>query len=130
MPRVSGGINSISRVKIVAAVVVGIILLASLAVIFISPLVFGKPYFVVHTANGEIYVGRASWTPRFHLTDVYLLQATSPSDLSATPGTNFQMVPLSSTPWAPKKIYFERNQIIFYGPIDEKSSVAATLQNR
>lgn len=124
--------------KIAAAVVVGIILLVFLAVIFIFPLVLGRSYFVVYTANGEIYVGKASWTPRFHLTDAYILQATGPSGPSATsagsgqatPGNNFQMVPLSSTPWAPKKVYFERNQIIFYGPIDEKSSVAATLQSR
>ena len=133
MPRVSTRINSISKIKIAAVVIAGMVFLVSLTVIFISPLVFGKPYFVVYTANGEIYVGKASLIPRFHLTDAYLLQATSPPNLSPPaggPGTNFQMVPLSSTPWAPKKIYFGQNQIIFYGPIDENSSVAATLQNR
>lgn len=130
MSGVNSRINSISKIKIVVAIFVGVTLSALLAVIFVFPLVFEKPYYVVYAANGEIYVGQASWIPRFHLTDTYILQATNPSDLSKTPGTNFQMVPLSSTPWAPKKVYFERNQIIFYGPIDEKSSVAATLRNR
>ena len=138
MPRVSvkvkpseakiGGMDRDKKI-IVAVVIVGALLLALLAVIFISPLAFGKPYFVVYTANGEIFVGKASWFPRFNLTDVYIVQTGVPLP-DAAPGSNLQLVPLTDTPWAPKKLYFEQGQVVFYGPIDEGSNVAQALKNR
>ena len=118
-----------SKVLIVAIVVVGALLLALLAVTFVSPLVFGKPYFVVYTTNGEIFVGKASWFPRFNLTDVYIVQTGIPAP-DAPPGSNLQLVPLKDTPWSPKKLYFEGDQVIFYVPVDEGSNVAQALKNR
>lgn len=113
----------------IAVVAVGIILLALLAVIFVYPLVFGKPYFVVYTANGEIFVGKASWFPRFSLTDVYIVQ-TDVSAPEVASGSNLRLASLKDTPWSPRKLYLEREQIIFYGPIDEGSNVVQALKNR
>lgn len=136
MPKVSStlksgpiGKSTAIRTAIIAGVVVGIILLLLLSVIFISPLAFGKPYVVVYTANGEIFVGNASWFPRFSLTDVYIVQ-TGVALPDAPLGSNLQLVPLKDTPWSPKKLYFEEEQIVFYGPIEEGSSVAQALKNR
>lgn len=135
MPRVNP-VAKLSPIKdqpdrkiIIAVIIIGAVLLALLAVTFIFPLAFEKPYFVVYTTNGEIFVGKASWFPRFNLTNAYIVQTGVPAP-EAAPGSNLQLVPLRDTPWSPKKLYFERGQIIFYGPIDEKSNVAATLQNR
>jgi len=138
MPSISTEVNLIesktgggskNRITVIAAIIIAIILLALLALIFMPPLVFGKPYFVVYTANGEIYVGKASWFPRFYLTDVYLLQTSTPLE-GAPPGSNLQLVPLRDAPWSPKKLYFQEDQIVFYGPVDEASSVAQSLKNR
>ncbi len=111
-----------------SVIIAGIIALVLVVAIVVIPLLFGRSYFVIYLVNGEIYIGKASWFPRFHLTEAYLFQA------NPTPGSedngNFQLVPLSSTLWSPKKLYFEKGQIIFSGPIDEKSRVAETLRSR
>lgn len=135
MPRVSASTklnlvkdsvkNPVNKAVITAVVVIGAVLLVLLAVTFISPLAFGKPYFVVYSANGEIFVGKASWFPKFSLTDAYIVQSGIP-----TPeGGGLQLVPLKDTPWSPKKLYFEEDQIIFYGPVDEGSNVAQALKS-
>lgn len=118
-----------NRAIIVAVVVVGALLLALLAVIFISPLAFGKPYFVVYTTNSEVFIGKVAWIPRFNLTDVYIVQTGMPLP-DVAPGSNLQLVPLKDTPWSPKKLYFERGQVVFYGPIEEGSDVATALKSR
>ena len=133
MPRVNpvAKLNPIrdksDRKIIIAVIITGAVLLSLLAVTFISPLAFGKPYFVVYTTNGEIFVGKASWFPRFNLTDAYIIQSGVPGPDVAG---GLQLVPLRDTPWSPKKLYFERSQIIFYGPVSEESSVAQTLKSR
>lgn len=128
MPRVNAKVSS-NKTLVIVAVIVGMLLLGFLAAIFIPPLIFGKPYFAVYTTNGEIFVGKASWFPRFNLTDVYIVQ-TGVSAPEAPPGGNLQLVPLRDAPWSPKKLYFERGQVVFYGPIDEGSDVATALENR
>lgn len=135
MPRASSSAkssvkaDSINRKTIIVAVVAVVILLVLLAVVFISPLVFGRSYFIVYTVRGEIFVGKASWFPRLNLTDVYIVQ-TSVVTPEGIPGGNLQLVPLKDTPWSPKKVYFERDQIIFYGPVEEGSGVAQALKGR
>lgn len=128
MPRVNAKVSP-NKTIVIVAVTAGVLLLGLLAVIFISPLVFGKPYFAVYTTNGEIFVGKASWFPRFNLTDVYIVQTGVPAP-EAAPGSNLQLVPLKDMPWSPKKLYFERGQVVFYGPIDEGSNVAQALKSR
>ena len=113
-----------SKTLVIAAVIVGAVLLALLAVTFVAPLAFGKPYFVVYTTNGEIFVGKASWFPKFNLTEAYIVQSGIPSP----DGSGLQLVSLKDTPWSPKKLYFEEDQVIFYGPIDEGSNVAQALK--
>ena len=114
-----------NRTLVIAAIIIGVILLALLAVTFISPLAFGKPYFVVYTANGEVFVGKASWFPKFNLTEAYIVQSGIPNPET---GGGLQLVPLKDTPWSPKKLYFEEEQVVFYGPIDEGSNVAQALK--
>ena len=119
--------TQLDRTVIVAVIIIGAVILALLAVTFISPLALGKPYFVVYTTNGEIFVGKASWFPRFNLTDAYIVQSGTPSPELAG---GLQLVSLRDTPWSPKKLYFERGQIIFYGPVSEESIVTQTLRSR
>lgn len=88
---------------------------------------FNKPYSVVYLATGEIYVGKLSTFPRMELDDVYLIQnVRDPNDQTKS---SFQLVPLKSALWAPVKLYLNRDQVVFSGPVSETSQVAQTLKN-
>ena len=87
-----------------------------------------QSYSVVYLSTGEIYIGKLSYFPkRFKLNDAYRLQAVKdPADETKT---NFQLTPLDEALWSPKELYLNRDQIVFYGPIEESSKAGEALQN-
>jgi len=89
---------------------------------------FNKPYSVVYLDSGEIYVGRLSTLPRLILDDAYILQIVPNEEDPAKSG--FQLTPLSSTLWAPKRIYLNKDHVIFTAEVRDDSQVAQTLKGK
>lgn len=92
-----------------------------------------KPWSVIYLASGEIYVAKISHFPKLWISsDAYLLQVVK-TPVETEEGTqetetNFQLTPVKEALWAPKKLYLNRDQIVFYGPISETSQIAETLR--
>lgn len=83
-------------------------------------------YSVVYLTNGEIYIGKPISFSEVRLTDIYLLQVIK--DSQDPTKSNFQLQPLKQMIWSPKELYFEKNNILFYGPLEETSRIAETLR--
>ncbi len=107
-------------------VLVGIILVVFLVFMLISAKNPGnKGYSVIYLSTGEVYLGKISNFPRMTMKDGYILQivkdATDPSKSS------FQLNPLKEAVWSPTKLFLNRDQVLFYGPINKDSKVAQGL---
>ena len=89
---------------------------------------FNKPYSVVYLDTGEIYVGRLSTFPRLVLDDGYILQIVPNEDDPAQ--TGFQLAPLSSTLWAPKRVYLNEDHVVFSAEVRDDSQVSQTLKGK
>ena len=89
---------------------------------------FNKPYSVVYLSSREIFVGRLSTLPRLTLDDAYILQIV-PNEEDPSK-TGFQLMPLSSTLWAPKRIYLNKDHVIFTAEVRDDSQVAQTLKGK
>ena len=76
-------------------------------------------------ATGEVYVGKLTTFPRLSLEGAYQYQAVQ--DLKDKTKTNFQLVPVAEALWAPEKMFLNRNQVVFYGPIAESSQAYKAL---
>jgi len=91
-----------------------------------------KPWSVVYVTTGEIYIGKLSSFPRFQLFDAYLLQVVKKPGAETDEGvqeeTQFQLTPLKDALWAPKKLYLNKEQVVFYGPVREDSRVAEAIR--
>ena len=93
-----------------------------------------KPWSVVYLTTGEIYVGKVSHFPKLQLFDAYILQIVTPPEakteegIQEKPKTSFQLTPLKDALWAPKKLYLNPKQVVFYGPIEENSKVAEAIR--
>jgi len=91
-----------------------------------------KPWSVVYVTTGEIYIGKLSSFPRFQLFDAYLLQVVKKPGAETDEGvqeeTQFQLTPLKDALWAPKKLYLNKEQVVFYGPVREDSRVAEVIR--
>ena len=85
-----------------------------------------KGYSVVYLTSGEIYIGHLRTFSRFELTGAYLLQNVK----SATEAnkTNLQLTPLNETAWATLKLYVNPKLVLFYGPLDPKSTAAQGIK--
>jgi len=120
-------IKIILLASVLVVVVGGSITIAVLSVYKPNVLkgIFNKPYSVVYLSTGDIYIGKLSTFPKLVLTDVYLLQMVPSSD-DPTKKT-FQLAPLKDTVWSPERIYLNKEQVIFTGPVREDSQVAKTL---
>lgn len=109
--------------------VVSVILVAVLMVVAVHFSFFGKrdnEYSVVYLSNSEVYIGKLTNFPRLSIDDAYLLQVVKdPSDPSKN---NFQLNPIKDTLWAPKHLYINRDQVIFYGPLEEGSKIMETIK--
>jgi len=93
-----------------------------------------KPWSVVYLTTGEIYVGKISHFPKLQIFDAYILQMVSKpvepteGEVTGETKTSFQLSPLKDALWAPKKLYLNRDQVVFYGPVREDSKVAETIR--
>lgn len=80
---------------------------------------------VVYLSTGEVYVGKLSTFPQFKLKDSYIFQVVTDSNDSTK--SNFQLIPVRDALWAPKYLYLNKDQVIFYGPIKESSQIGEAL---
>ena len=90
-----------------------------------------KPWSVVYLATGEIYIGKVSHFPRFRITgETYILQVVqSPAEEEGMePQASFQLMPIKDVLWAPEKLYLNREQVVFYGPVLETSRVGEAIK--
>ncbi len=104
-----------------------VIILAGLAVYFIG---FNNSNnnSVVYLSTGEVYIGKLSTFPQLKLTDIYLLQVTK--DKNDPTKSNFQLTPIKKAIWAPKYLYLNKDQVIFYGPIKKSSRISEALSKQ
>lgn len=86
---------------------------------------FRNTYSVVYLTSGEIYVAKISVFPKFVMEDPYLLLLVQDEKRN----NNFQLTPINDAVWAPKKLYVERDQILYFGPLKEDGKVLETLKN-
>ncbi len=86
---------------------------------------FRNTYSVVYLSSGEIYVAKLSVFPKLVMEDPYLLLLVQDEKKN----NNFQLTPISQSVWAPKKLFLQRNQVLYYGPLKEDSKVLETLRN-
>jgi hypothetical protein len=86
----------------------------------------GSKYSVVYMNTGEVYVGNLSIFPNFKLTNGYILQASK--DVADPTKSNFQLQPVNQTLWAPKSMYINRKNIIFYGELLPNSRIVETIK--
>ena len=89
-----------------------------------------KPWSIVYLATGEIYVGKISCFPKFQISsDAYILQVVkTPAEEGVEAQTGFQLTPIQDALWAPEKLYLNREQVIFYGPVLETSKVGEAIK--
>jgi hypothetical protein len=128
--------------KILIAIVAVLIVIAGFC-IYRETNLDNKPLSVVYLSSGEIYIGKIIKFPKLQLRDAYLLQVVKKIDETAEPQVNpetgeiiqpqaktsFQLTPLKDALWAPEKLYLNREQVLFYGPIKESSKVAETINS-
>ncbi len=86
---------------------------------------FRNTYSAVYLSSGEIYIAKLSVFPKLAMEDPYLLLLVQ----DAKKNNNFQLTPISESVWAPKKLYLDKNQVLYYGPLREDSKVLETLRN-
>ena len=108
--------------------IVLIVLVVALLVVVAYFVFFNKPnkdYSFVYLTTGEVYIGKLSVFPQLRLKNSYILaigkDATDPTK------NTFQLNPLKDTLWAPKYLNLNREQVVFYGPLEDNSSIAQKL---
>lgn len=116
------------KIFIIAALVI-IAALAGAAKFYILPKMraAGNVYSVVYLSTGEVYIGKLTTFPKMVLDDAYLLQIVKDKEDAAK--SNFQLTPLKEAVWAPKKLYLNEKNVIFYGPIEEASNAAEAIRS-
>ncbi len=83
------------------------------------------PYSMVYLTTGEVYIGKLTVFPAMELKNGYVLATIKDK---VDPGkSNFQLNPLDEALWAPKHLYINREQVVFYGPIMSDSLIARKL---
>ena len=89
-----------------------------------------KPWSVIYLTTGEIYVSKISCFPKFQISDnAYILQDVKvPAEEGMEPQTSFQLTPIQEALWAPEKLYVNRRQVVFYGPVKEDSKVGDAIK--
>ncbi|MBI4193361.1 MAG: hypothetical protein HY536_01915 [Candidatus Colwellbacteria bacterium] len=85
-------------------------------------------YSAVYLTTGEIYIGRLSLFPRVSMENPYLLQIVADEKDKAK--TVPQLMPLSDVVWSPKRLYINRDRIVFYAPVKSESEAAKALAGK
>jgi len=101
------------------------IILAVVALVVVSPLVFtsGERYLAVYLQTGDIYFGRQIGSYGLTLQEVWLFEHGQDGSTS--------LVPLSSAPWHPSQpIHINDKQVVFWTYLDPKSQVAQVIAGK
>ncbi len=120
----------IDRKKIIIIIVILIIAMLALMVNFyVAPKMraASNAYSVVYLVTGEVYIGRLTTWPKMELNDAYLLQVVK--DTNDSSKSSFQLTPLKEALWAPKQLFLNEKNVIFYGPVEESSKAAEAIRN-
>ena len=83
---------------------------------------------VVYVTTGEGDMGKLWTHPKFAVTDAYKFQTTK--DPADPLKIKTQLIPFSTALWAPRVVYFNREQVVFYGPLSESSKVFQAIKNK
>lgn len=115
------------KIVIIAALVI-IIALAVALIFYVRPKMQASEnaYSVVYLTTGEIYIGQLKTWPKMELNNAYILQTAK--DTNDPAKSNIQLAPLKDALWAPKKLYLNRKNVVFYGPIEESSKAAEAIK--
>lgn len=88
---------------------------------------------VIYLTSGEIYVARLSYpassSELSFPADSYMMQVTKAKTETGEEQSNFQLTPLNEFLWSPTELHVNRDQIIFYGPVDENSGVGKAIKD-
>src|SRR3989338_1271573 len=106
--------------NIIAVVVVVLVLVVGLY--FKSAKQGGSEYSVVYLSTGEEYAGKLTTFPNFQLKNAYLL--TTVPDATDPKKSNFQLNPINEALWATAKMNLIKDNVVFYAPLLETSSIA------
>ena len=83
---------------------------------------------VVYLQTGELYVGKLTLFPKMKLDTTYAVaRMQDPKDAAKN---TFQLNPLNEMVWAPQTLYLNRDNVVFYGPLDENSNAAKGLKEK
>jgi len=85
-------------------------------------------YSVVYLTTGEVYVGHLITFPDMELQGGYILRVSK--DSADPTKNNFQLNPIAEALWAPKELYINRKNVVFYGPLLPTSKIAQTLASQ
>ena len=108
---------------ILSCLALGAVLLAFFLYSEMNPA--SKPWSVVYLNTGRLYIGKLVTFPSFQLYEAYSIEkGQDPKDSTKE---TLQLVSLSGATWSPKKLYLVREQVIFYGPIQEDSVVVKSI---
>ena len=81
---------------------------------------------MVYLSSGKVYVGKIVRFPNFQLYQAY--QVDSKPDPQDSAKVTVDLIPVSQAAWAPKKLHLNKDHVIFYGPLSEKSRILENLR--
>lgn len=114
-----------SKVNKILLVVVIILLIALAGVLYWQKGGFGKPYYAVYLNTGDIYFGKISKFPRFHLNDVYFLQRNASDQQNP-----LSLAKFSNAFWGPEdEIYINDEMIVWKAELSENSQLVNYFKN-
>lgn len=117
-------LNNISKKNIVIIIVLALVIL-SLGFWQYKTNNKANTYSVVYLKTGEVYIGKLTRFPNWHLKDSYILQVTK--DTVDPTKNNFQLQPINEALWAPQILHLIKDNIVFYGPLMSNSKIAETI---
>lgn len=81
-------------------------------------------YWAVYLSTGDIYIGKLSYFPRFHLSDVWFFQKTSDAQ------NPLSLAKFTQAFWGPEdNLYLSEKQIIWKSKLSETSQVISYIKN-
>lgn len=112
-------------------VIAGLIVIVAVVLVFLLSLeltVARKPWSVVYLGTGKVYVGKIVRFPQLQLHEAYQVESNpDPQDASKV---ILDLIPVAQAAWAPKKLYLNKDQIVFYGPLSEQSTILKSLREK
>lgn len=106
-------------------VVVVVLIIALAGVVYWQN--FGKSgdnYWAVYLSTGDVYIGKLSYFPRLHLSDVWFFQKTSDTQ------NPLNLSKFSQAFWGPgDELYLSEKQIIWKNKLSETSQVITYIKN-